>query len=303
MGEDLLDFARQPAPVRDDRSGAGNRSSGPSVGPRRARQLEGRGEKASAAGGGERETRRRNGGRRKPRPAGAVSPSPRRAGDRPQGLRRETPRNRRRADRSRKRDCGAGRGLRRCPSAPERNRPPCGLAPARAPPPRVRLARGRSALPAQGAAPECGRYCHRRARSGGQRRSPRSRPRYRRRRREARASSASSLGNRSAASSDLLGAGVQVSRSRIIAETRERAHHGFERGRGQVLDPRPFRDEGLIIGRRRLRRRLLQQHFGEPDPVGIGRFPRFRAPGERAAVAVPPCKRTGDDRLSLCLGR
>ena len=96
---------------------------------------------------------------------------------------------------------------------------------------------------------------------------------------------------------------MQVSRARIIAETRERAHDGFDRGGGQVLDPRPFRDEGLVIGRRRLRRRLLQQHFGEPDPIGIGRFPGFRAPGERAAVAVPPGKRAGDDRLSLCLGR
>ena len=106
-----------------------------------------------------------------------------------------------------------------------------------------------------------------------------------------------------ASSRDFLGAGVQVPRSGIIAETRERAHHGFDGRRCQILDPRPFGNEGLIIGRRRLRCRLLQQHFGEPDPVGIGRFPWLRAPGERAAVAVPPCKRTGDNRLSLCLGR
>jgi hypothetical protein len=105
-----------------------------------------------------------------------------------------------------------------------------------------------------------------------------------------------------APSSDFLGASMQISRARIIAETRECAHHGFDRGAGQVLDSRPFRNEGLIIGRRRPRRRLLQQHFGEPDPVGIGRFPRFGAPWECAAAAVPPRKRTGDNLLSLCLG-
>ena len=64
-----------------------------------------------------------------------------------------------------------------------------------------------------------------------------------------------------AAASDFLGAGVQVSRPRIVAETRERADHSLDRGGGQILDPRPFRDERLVVGRRRLRRRLLQQHF------------------------------------------
>ena len=101
-----------------------------------------------------------------------------------------------------------------------------------------------------------------------------------------------------APSRDFLGASMQIPRARIIAETGERAHHILDRGDRQVLDPRPFRNECLIIGRRRSRRRLLQQHFGEPDPVGIGRFPRLRAPRECAPAAVPPCKRADDNLLS-----
>ena len=89
-----------------------------------------------------------------------------------------------------------------------------------------------------------------------------------------------------APASNFPGAGVQVSRPRIITETRECADHGFDRGGGEILDPRPFCDERPIIGRRRLGRRLLQQYLGEPDPVRIGRLPRSRTPGEGAAIAI-----------------
>ena len=104
-----------------------------------------------------------------------------------------------------------------------------------------------------------------------------------------------------AAPRDLLGAGVQVPRPGIIAEAGERADHGLDLGGGQILHPRPFGDEGPIVGRRRLSRGLLQQHFGQPDTVRVGRLARRRAPGERAAMAVPPPERSRDDRLSLCL--
>ena len=107
---------------------------------------------------------------------------------------------------------------------------------------------------------------------------------------------------RPASPGDFLRAGVQVPDSRIVPETRKRAHHVFDRGESQVLDRGPFGDEGLIIGRRRLGGRLLQQDLREPNAVRVGDLPRFGAPGERATAAVPPGKRTGDNRLSLCLG-
>ena len=181
------------------------------------------------AGGGARGRRRRSGGRRRQRPADAVSSSPRRGGDKPPGCQRETPRNPGRAGRGRKRDCVGGRGSRRCPSALERNRPPCGLARAPAPPSRVRLARERSAFPGPGAAPECARYCRRPVRSGaeGDRRD-------RRRGIGANARKRAQFGllarKSSAPAGDFLGAGMQVPRSRIIAEARERAHDGFDWG-------------------------------------------------------------------------
>ena len=111
------------------------------------------------------------------------------------------------------------------------------------------------------------------------------------------------LGRKAAAApGDFLRASVQVPRPRIVSETGESAHHRVGRGCGQVLNRGPFRNECLIIRRRRLGGCLLQQHFGEPDVVGIGRFAALCAPGEHAAATVPPVKRARNDRLSLCLG-
>src|SRR5208283_5422933 len=99
---------------------------------------------------------------------------------------------------------------------------------------------------------------------------------------------------------DLLGAGVQVPRPGIIAEAGESADHSLCRSGCEILHPRPFRQKRLIIGRRRLSRRLLQQDLGQPNPVGNRRFPRRRPPGKVPAALIPPWERPCDDRVSLC---
>ncbi len=268
--------ARQPAPPapRSERRRQprrlGRRRSTASPATRWSRR-EGR-----AAGDGARERRRRRGERRTPRPAAAVSPSPRRGAGRPPGRRLGAPRNRpseragaasgiagaaeRRADIHQRLGEIAGPAARR-----QRSRRRCELA-SRA---RDRLFEGEESrqnardiavdwrgLAAEGDRRDRGRGIGADARQGAQ--------------------LGLLAGKRTASPSDFLGAGVQIARSRIIAETRECAHDVFGRGRGQILDPRPSGDEGLIIRRRRLRSCLLQQHFGEPDAVGVGRSPPVR---------------------------
>ena len=109
------------------------------------------------------------------------------------------------------------------------------------------------------------------------------------------------VGKTPAAPRDLLRAGVQIARPGIIAEPGENADHRLRRGGRQTLDSRPLLDEVLEIRRRGLGRGLLKQHFRQPDTVGIGRFPRPRAPRKLTAVAIPPSERMFDDRVSLCL--
>ena len=84
------------------------------------------------------------------------------------------------------------------------------------------------------------------------------------------------------------GAGVQVAGAGVIAEPCPGFQHLLERGRGQALDRRPARQEARVVGRDRAHRRLLQHDLGEPDPIGIGRLPRRRAPGQDATMAVVP---------------
>ncbi len=301
MGEDLLDLPRQAAPAGRERGAVRPGRSRPLARPGRPWEFDGRGEQAPSAGAAERGRRRPPCARKRPRPLAAVSPSPWLSRDRSPARRSGTPRNRPEAGTPRNPGCAAGRSSRRYPSAPVRNRRRGGVARA----PRaaaaivlrdsaigasrpMRRARMRAMLPSTGAA-------------GDRRRSPRSPPRYRRRRPEAAAQRRLVGGEPSACARDRLGAGVQVSRPRVVAEPGEGADHGLERRGGQILDPRPFLDEGPVVGRRGLRRRLLQQHFGEPDPIGVRRLARLGAPGELASGAVPPRKRARDDRVALSL--
>ena len=132
MGEDLFDLAGQPAPVRDDRSGAMDRVARAFRSPERAQATRASRREGRGAGGGGRERRRRNGGQRKPRLAGAVSPAAQRGADRSRGSRCEMRRSPWSADTSRNPDCEAGRELRQYPSEPGRNRPLGCSAPERA---------------------------------------------------------------------------------------------------------------------------------------------------------------------------
>ena len=299
MSEGLFDRPRQPAPAeRRPARGSPTRR----VAPRRSMACPAARPSrraAHAVGGGGRGRRRRNGERNRPPLRAAAWPSPLRGAGRPPASRSGTPRSLARAGRTNNRDCAAGRSSLQCPSAPGRNRPPARRQHPRRRP-RFRLSLAQAAHRARSAAPGRGRYCRQPARFGARRRSPRSPRRYRRD--AGQSAQVGFLGRKSAAAArDFLCAGVEVSRPRIIAKAGERADHGLDRSSGKVLHPRPFGCECLVVGRRRLGRGLLEQDFGQPYPVRIGRLARRRAPGQRAAIAIPPAKRPGHDRLLLCL--
>jgi hypothetical protein len=301
MGEDLLDFARQPAPKRDDRRGPGERAIRALVRPRRAWQLNGRGEKAA---------------RRAPaHEEGTVGPT----GEEHCAV----------PARSLLRIGATGIGL-GSPGAEsrailgERAGAASGIA---------WTAEGRAdvhkrlreiarPLTWRQRARGCSEFAARlsdwlfHSEKPGQNASDiavdgrglavESDRRYRRRGVVAdsgkRAQVGFLAGKAPPAPGDFLRASVQVPGARIVPETCESADDCVDWGGGQVLDRGPFGDEGLIVRRRRLGGCLLQQHFGEPDAVWIRRFPRLRTPSEHAATAVPPIERARNDRLSLCLG-
>src|SRR5262249_44281589 len=90
-----------------------------------------------------------------------------------------------------------------------------------------------------------------------------------------------------------LGAGVQMSRARIIAEPGPELEHVLERRRRERAHARPARGKTREIGYDRLGRGLLQHDLGEPDAIGVGPVAGQCAPGKLAAVAVVPSQEIG----------
>ena len=87
---------------------------------------------------------------------------------------------------------------------------------------------------------------------------------------------------------DRTGAGVQIARPGVVAEPRPLRENVIERRARQIIDRRPARQEGRIALLHRRDGRLLQHDFGEPDPIGVRRFARPRAPGQLAPMGVVP---------------
>ena len=100
------------------------------------------------------------------------------------------------------------------------------------------------------------------------------------------ASAASSVLGKTAAVAlgDVLGAAVQVAGAVVVAEARPRGEHVLLRLLGEGRERREAREEGLVVGHRRLDRGLLQHHLGDPDAVRVPRAP----PGQVAPVALVP---------------
>ena len=183
VGEGLFHSPGQPAPTRDDRSGAGNADAWAFDGPRRARQLDRRGEKPvrrtaasekGAVGAASEEYRAlaaRSGLGLGAARIGRGIPAPERRAIREQRARGAIgiagPADRRADIHQRLGEIARSPAWRK---HPRRRR-------------RFRLAPARSAHRARAGARGCVRYCRRPARSGVQRRSPQSPPQYRRRRR------------------------------------------------------------------------------------------------------------------------
>ena len=245
MGEDLFDRPGQPAPTRDDRGGAG-RPRRPGLRRSRACQAARPSRReAHARDGGERERRRRSGRRRTPRPPGAVWPSPRRGAGRRSGF---PVRN---AAQSGASGHKGQSGLRGRQIVAPISISAWAKSPALSPGASVRAAvidfaprPGDRLIEREEARQDAGDIAvdRRGLASEGDRRD----------RRGGIGADAGEgaqirlLARKSpAAPSDFLGAGVQVTRPRIVAEARERANHRFDRGGGQILDPRPFGDEDL----------------------------------------------------------
>ena len=100
-----------------------------------------------------------------------------------------------------------------------------------------------------------------------------------------------------------LGAGMQISRARVIAEPGPQPEHLLERRRGQRPHVRPARGEAGEIGRDRLHGGLLQHDLGEPHAIRDRASRRRHPPRQRAAMAVVPGEQvaagSGRSRLSL----
>jgi hypothetical protein len=94
-----------------------------------------------------------------------------------------------------------------------------------------------------------------------------------------------------------LGAGVEMSRARVIAEPGPQAQHLLETRGGKCMHARPPRDEARKIRRDRLHGGLLQHDFGEPHAIRVALLARCRAPGQRAAMAVIPGQQIGAARM------
>jgi hypothetical protein len=72
---------------------------------------------------------------------------------------------------------------------------------------------------------------------------------------------------------DLARAGMEIARTRVIAEPGPEPEHMVEARGGQLLHRRKAFEETLVISRHGFDAGLLQHDFREPHPVGIGRRP------------------------------
>ena len=99
---------------------------------------------------------------------------------------------------------------------------------------------------------------------------------------------------------DRLGASMQVASARIIAEPGESADDRLLRRRRKRLDIRPCLDEAPVIGRNSLGGRLLEEHFRQPDAIGIGRLAGAGPPRKGSPVEVPPAENALYERFPLC---
>jgi hypothetical protein len=86
------------------------------------------------------------------------------------------------------------------------------------------------------------------------------------------------------------GAGDEIAGTRIIAEPGPGGHHLRLVGVRQRLHARPAAGELLKIGNDGGDGRLLQHHFRQPDPIGIGRLAARRAPGKRSFIHSIPAE-------------
>ena len=97
---------------------------------------------------------------------------------------------------------------------------------------------------------------------------------------------------------DLPRSGMQISRSRVIAQAAPEPQHLAERRRRKRAHVAEPRDEALEIRNHRLDARLLEHHLREPDAVGIATaLPRQIV----APVPALPANETGRERLHAAL--
>jgi hypothetical protein len=77
---------------------------------------------------------------------------------------------------------------------------------------------------------------------------------------------------------------LQVSRARVVAETRPQTEQRVGLGAGEALDVGKARQEALVVRDHRVDAGLLEHRLGDPDRVGIARAP----PRQIAPVRVVP---------------
>ena len=108
------------------------------------------------------------------------------------------------------------------------------------------------------------------------------------------------LGRRKTIASHGLGAGIKISRPRVIAKPRPGRENLVARCGRQRFRARPSRHECLEIGNDGFDRGLLQHDLRKPDHVRIGRLARTRAPRKIAPRAVIPVE---ERALKICRGK
>ena len=85
-----------------------------------------------------------------------------------------------------------------------------------------------------------------------------------------------------------LRAGMQIARTRVIAEPGPELEHILERRRGELDDCREACEEPRVIRCDRLDSGLLQHDLGEPDAIRVRALAPSGAPRQHPAMAVVP---------------
>ena len=88
----------------------------------------------------------------------------------------------------------------------------------------------------------------------------------------------------------LAGAGVQVSRPRVIAKACPGGEHFAKLGVGKRRHVRPAAQEVGVARQHGLDRGLLQHDLAQPHPIGVWRHAGRGAPGQQAPLPVVPGK-------------